>query len=113
MFTRSFQKTSAALVTMSPEEYYEHVGAKDPYMGAVGGALAGAAAGALKGKKGKRAASALKGAALGGATGVSTGYVAGKAVRGYQARRIRRLLEELRLKSSPGRHQHTAQDKEG
>lgn len=105
MFMKAFEKVAVTLVTMSPEEFYDVVGEKDPPTGALLGAIAGGAGGALKGKKGRRAASALKGAVGGAAAGGATGYAGGKALRHYQANRIRRLSSELHLRSTPGKQQ--------
>lgn len=99
-FKIGFNKIAVTLVTLSPEEYYETVGAKDKYVGALGGAISGAAAGGVKKRTAK---AALIGSALGGASGASVGYLGGKGVRKYQSNKVRRLTGELHLKTSPGR----------
>ena len=100
MFLSGFNKTAATLVTMTPEEYYEVVREKDPFVGATVGSVLGGLAGARKGGKAK---SALIGAAAGGAGGALTGHVIGKAIRKHQAKKVRRMAEELNLKATPGR----------
>lgn len=103
MFIQGFLKTAATLVTMTPEEYYDIVGEKDPLVGALVGAGAGAGAAALRAKKGSRAAAALAGAATGAAAGGAGGYASGKALRKYQSNRVRRLAGELHLRTTPGK----------
>ena len=101
MFLSGFTKTAATLVTMSPEEYYEIVRQKDPFVGATLGAVLGGAAGGLRGKR--SAKTALIGAGAGAGAGAASGYLVGKGVRKYQAARVRRMADELNLKSSPAR----------
>ncbi len=103
MFTAGLKKIAIAIVTMTPEEYYEHAGSKDPYVGAVAGGLAGAAAG---GAKKRSAKAALIGTGLGAASGATLGHLGGKALRKYQAKRVRRLTGDLRLRSTPSRSQY-------
>lgn len=100
MFIKGLNKIAVTLVTLSPEEYYETVGRKDPYVGALSGAAAGAAIG---GSKKRTAKAALIGTGVGAATGGSIGYLGGKGVRKYQSKKVRRLTGELHLKTSPGR----------
>lgn len=100
MFSSGFKKTAATLVTMTPEEYYEVVREKDPFVGATLGAISGAGVGYRKGGKAK---SALIGAAAGGTGGALTAHVLGKAVRKHQAKKVRRMAQELNLKATPGR----------
>lgn len=101
MFLAGFEKVAATLVTMTPEEYYDVVRAKDPFVGATVGGVAGALAGA---KKGKSAKSALIGAAVGAPTGAVAAHLGGKVLKEYQAGKVRRMAEELNLKSTP-KHQ--------
>jgi outer membrane lipoprotein SlyB len=103
MFIHGFQKLAVAVVTLSPEKYYEIVREKDPYVGALTGAAAGAAAGGAKGAKGKKAKAALVGAGIGAATGAATGGLVSKGLKHYQARRVERLARELRLRATPAR----------
>jgi outer membrane lipoprotein SlyB len=103
MFIHGFHKLATAVVTLSPERYYEIVREKDPYVGSLTGAAAGAAAGAAKGAKGKKSKAALIGAGIGAATGAAGGAVISKGLKHYQARRIERLARELRLRATPPR----------
>ncbi len=103
MFCDSFAKIAATLVTLTPEEYYDIVREKDPYVGAVTGGLAGKAVGALKSPKGKRSKGAVIGALVGATTGAGVGAGLGSMVRKHQAKKVRRIAEGLHLKSSPGR----------
>lgn len=106
MFSNGFQKIAATVVTMSPEEYYEHVGGKDKYVGALVGNVVGAAAGLAKGKSAKAALiTGLVGTGLGGVGG----HMAGKVLRGYQANKVHRMAGELNLKASPSRHSYSSQ----
>jgi uncharacterized protein YcfJ len=73
MFSQGFKKVAVTVVTMSPDEYYEHVGAKDKYIGALAGNLAGAAAGLAKGQKGQKSKTALMGGLIGTAAGGAGG----------------------------------------
>lgn len=111
MFLKSFEKIAVMASMISPEEYYELVHEKDPYIGALGGAAAGAAIGAKKGKPGSRAKAALIGAALGGTGGAAAGHQIGKALKHYQAHRIRKAVTNLSLRSTPAR-QHFANPSE-
>lgn len=86
---------------MTPEEYYEVVREKDPYVGATAGALAGALTGAAKAKQGK-AKAALLGTGLGALGGAITAHVGGKALRHHQAKKVRRMAEDLNLRATPG-----------
>lgn len=110
MFTTGLKKIAIAIVTMTPEEYYSHVGEKDPYIGAVTGSLAGAAAGAYKKRSAK---AALIGAGLGGASGATLGHVGGKALRKYQANRVRKMTGHLNLRSTPSRSSYNYSSGEG
>jgi uncharacterized membrane protein YebE (DUF533 family) len=103
MFIHGFSKLAVAVVTLSPEKYYEIVREKDPYVGSLAGGAAGAAAGAIRGAKGKRSKSALIGAGVGAASGAAGGHVASKALKHYQTKRVKRLAEELRLRATPAR----------
>lgn len=103
MFSQGFKKTATTVVTMSPEHYYDIVREKDPYQGAVAGAMIGAAAAAKKAPSGSKAKAALAGAAAGAASGAAIGHFGGKAIRGYQAKRVRRLAGELSLRATPAR----------
>ena len=104
MFLVGFVKTAATLVTMTPEEYYDVVREKDPFVGATVGAVLGGLAGARKGtKKSGKSRSALAGAVAGGALGAVNAHLLGKAVRRHQAKKVRRMAEELNLKATPGR----------
>jgi uncharacterized membrane protein YebE (DUF533 family) len=103
MFLTGFNKIAVTLVTMTPEEYYDVVREKDPFVGATAGGLGGAILGAIKSKKGSKHKGALLGSGVGAATGALSTYGAGKALRQYQAGKVRRMAEDLHLKSSPGR----------
>lgn len=108
MFLSGFIKTATTLVTMTPEEYYEVVREKDPHIGANIGAVIGGIAGYRHGLKGKKVRikapkAALVGVALGGGTGAVTGHLLGKAIRAYQAKKVRRMADELNLRATPGR----------
>jgi hypothetical protein len=103
MFVIGFVKQAATIVTMSPEDYYDIVREKDPYMGGLAGAAAGAAAGAIKGAKGRRHKNALIGAGVGAGAGVVGGHAVSRAVGHYQARKVRRIADDLKLKSTPSR----------
>lgn len=107
MFFKSFHKHAAGLATnISPEELFELEGQKDKYMGAAVGAPIGAAIGALKGKKGSKALAALAGGAAGHLGGGAAAHIAGKVYRGHQARKLRRMYEELNLRATPHRSRH-------
>ena len=103
MFIKGFTKSASTVVTMTPEEYFEIAREKDPYAGSLAGAAAGAAAGALKGARGRKAEKALIGAALGSVGGAAAGHVVSKAVKKYQSHKVRRMAEELHLRSTPKR----------
>jgi len=103
MFIKGFHKLAVAVVTMTPEEYFQTVGEKDPYMGAVGGAALGALHGLRKGKKGGKGKAGLIGAAAGGAAGATAGHYGGKLLRRYQTGKVHRMAEELKLRSTPAR----------
>lgn len=109
MFHLGFAKTAATLVTMTPEEYYEHVSDKDKYVGALLGAATGAAAG---GYKKRTARGALIGTGVGAAAGGSLGHLAGKGLRSWQAKRIRRLAAEHGLRTTPQRGRASYEPKE-
>ena len=101
MFTNGFNKIAATMKSnISPEEYYELKGEKDPWVGATLGAITGAAAGGIKGKSHK---SALMGAGLGGAAGASTGYLVGKGNKALRLSLLKKEIKNLKLKSSPSR----------
>lgn len=106
MFSQGFQKVAVTVVTMNPEEYYEHVGAKDKYIGALAGNIAGAAAGLAKGKPGKKASAALAAGLAGTALGGVAGYTGGKVLRGYQSGRVHRMAGELNLRATPARNRY-------
>lgn len=110
MFTTGLKKIAIAIVTMTPEEYYKHVGEKDPYVGAVVGSLTGAAAGAHKKRSAK---AALIGAGLGGASGATVGHYGGKGLRAYQASRVRKMTGHLNLRSTPSRSSYSYPSDEG
>lgn len=103
MFLKGLTKVAATLVTMTPEEYYGIVREKDPLSGALAGAAAGAATGGAKGAKNKKSKAALVGAGVGAAGGALVGHQASKVVKRYQAKKVRRIAEDLRLKSTPSR----------
>lgn len=103
MFIEGFAKVAVLATTLTPEQYYDLVREKDPYTGALAGAVAGAAAGGIKGKHGRKAATALAGAAGGAIAGAAAGHAGGKALRRYQAHRVRRLAGELGLRATPMR----------
>ena len=104
MFLEAFEKTAVVAATLTPEQYYDVVREKDPYAGALAGALTGAAVGARKGKPGNKSGAALLGAGLGAVTGGTAGHLGGKALRHYQAHRVRRLTGDLGLRATPQRH---------
>lgn len=104
MFLKGFAKLATTLVTMTPEEYFEVVREKDPFVGSVLGGVAGGVKGALKGTKKTRHKAALIGTGVGGAAGAAAGYVGGKALRHYQAKKVRRIADELNLRATPQRH---------
>ena len=110
MFINGFRKLAVAVVTMTPEEYFETVGEKDPYMGAVGGATLGALHGLRKGKKGVKSKAGLIGAAVGGAAGATAGHYGGKLLRHYQTHKVRRMAEELKLRSTPNRKSYQQEE---
>lgn len=110
MFIHGFQKLAVAVVTLTPEKYYEIVREKDPYIGALTGAVGGAAAGALKGSKGKKSKAALIGAGVGAATGAASGGLMSKGLKHYQSRRIENLTRELRLRATPARIKEHSDD---
>jgi len=103
MVSTGFKKIATApTVNLTPEEYYATVGGKDPYVGAVIGSAVGGIAGAIKGKS-NRSKAAILGALAGEAAGAGTGYIGGKAVRSYQARKVRRLTGDLNIRATPSR----------
>jgi hypothetical protein len=106
LFSTGLKKIAVTVVTMTPTEFYEHVGAGDKYKGAIGGAGAGAAIGLLRGKHGNKSKVGLIGAGLGAASGGVAGHEAGKIIRKYQANKVYRMAGELNLKSTPGRGGH-------
>lgn len=104
MFIESFLKHAAVLATtLSPEKLYELEGEKDKYMGAAIGAPLGAVVGALKGKKGSKAVAALAGGAAGHVAGAAAAHAVGKLYRKHQARKLRRIYNELNLRATPHR----------
>lgn len=103
MFRDQFSKIATIASMITPEDYYELVHEKDPYVGAVLGATVGGAVGGYKGAKGSKSKSALIGAALGGASGAVTGHYVGKGLKHYQANKVRRIQEDLNLRSTPSR----------
>ena len=110
MFSQGFQKVAATVVTMSPEEYYEHVGDKDKYIGALAGNIAGAAIGLAKAKPGKKAQTGLAAGLAGTALGGLAGYTGGKVFRGYQSGRVHRMAGELNLRATPMRSRYESQE---
>jgi hypothetical protein len=110
MFSKGFRKIAATVVTMSPEEYYEHVGGKDKFVGALAGNIAGAAVGLAKAKKGSKGTAAVAGALAGTALGGLAGYAGGKVLRGYQANRVHRMAGELNLKATPTRRSYSSEE---
>ena len=102
-FLAAFEKTAVTAAQLTPEEYYALLHEKDAPTGALAGAAAGAAAGARKGKSGGKSRAALIGAGLGAAGGGAVGAVGVGAVRRHQARRLRRVLNELNLRSTSQR----------
>lgn len=103
MFCDSFKKIAVTLVTLTPEEYYDIVSEKDPYVGAVAGGLTGKTIGALRGKKGRKGRAAAIGALLGGTAGAATGKAMGQMVRRHQAKKVHRIAEGLHLRATPHR----------
>ena len=112
MFSKGFHKFAVAVVTMSPEEYFDTVGEKDPLVGALAGAAAGTAAGLRKGSKGKKSKAGLIGNIAGGIAGGTAGHYAGKALRKYQTRKVRRMSDELKLRSTPNRGSYTRHEED-
>lgn len=110
MFSIGFRKVAVAVVTMTPEEYFDTVGEKDPLVGTVGGAAAGTLYGLRKGKKGARSKAALIGNLAGGVGGAVVGHYAGKAVRGHQTRKVHRLAHDLKLRSTPNRAAYRSEE---
>lgn len=104
MFFKGLAKTATMTSAISPEHYYELETDKYPHMGANIGAVAGGVAGAAMGSKGKRSGASLAGAAVGGAAGAAVGKALGKVVKEYKVGRLYRAAEEMRLRSTPGRH---------
>jgi gas vesicle protein len=101
MFKTGFNKIAGTLKSnISPEEYYELKGEKDPYVGALAGAVIGAAAGGIKKRTSKHA---LIGAGLGGAAGASTGYLTGKANKAIRLSLLKNEIQNLKLKASPSK----------
>ena len=104
MFILGFTKVAVPVsAQISPEEYYELVHEKDPYIGSLLGGAKGAAIGAYKGTKGKKDRAALIGAGTGAITGALTGSLTGKALKHYQSNKIRRLASDLHLRATPTR----------
>jgi hypothetical protein len=110
MFSKGFHKIAATVVTMTPEEHFEHVGQKDKYVGALVGNVVGAAAGLAKGKTGSKASTALTSGLVGTGLGGLTGYLGGKVLRKYQANRVHRMAGDLNLKATPGRRTYGSQE---
>lgn len=105
MFTKGFYKVAGTLKSnITPEEFYELKSEKDPYLGAVIGAISGAAAGGAKKKSYK---AALIGAGLGGSAGASAGYLSGKAAKAVKLHLLKKEVDNLKLKSSPGRSDYS------
>ena len=111
MFYIGFNKIAGTLKSnISPEEYYDLKAEKDPYAGAVIGALVGAGAGAAKRRTHK---AALIGAGLGGAAGASLGHLSGKASKAVRLSLLKKEINHLKLKASPGRADYQHDSKEG
>ena len=110
MFHTGFIKIAASMkANITPEEYYSLKAEKDPYSGAIFGALAGAAGAGIKKKTHK---AALVGAGLGGASGASLGYLYGKGKKAVKLALLKKEIESLKLKSSPGRGDYHHSSKE-
>lgn len=97
MFLTGFNKIAVTLVTMTPEEYYDVVREKDPYVGASVGSLLGAGVAHKK----LNPKHALLGAGVGAVTGGTAAHFGGKLLRKYQANKVRRMAEDLNLRSTP------------
>jgi uncharacterized membrane protein YebE (DUF533 family) len=109
MFLKGFNKTAVAIVTMTPEQYFETVGEKDKYVGAVSGAAAGSIRGLVKGKKGHRSKAGLIGNAVGGALGGAAGHYGGKVLRNYQTRKVHHIDHDLKLRTTQPRSAYHTQ----
>jgi len=103
MFIKGFEKTASSAALITPEEYYNLKAEKDPYIGALAGAAVGAGVG---GYKHRTAKAALKGTGAGAAGGLLTGYLAGKAGKAIRLGILKHEIENLNLKTTPGRQQH-------
>jgi hypothetical protein len=111
MFVDGFFKTAAGpIAQLTPEEYYDLVREKDPYVGGAVGAAAGLAHGAFKGKAGARAAKALKHGGIGAAAGTAGAYGVSKLVKKHQANKVYKMTGGLRLRSSPSRSSFDSND---
>lgn len=97
---------------MTPEEYFDTVGEKDPLVGAIGGAAAGTLHGLRKGPKGKKGKYGLIGNAVGAAAGGAAGHFAGKALRKYQTHKVHRMSEDLKLRSTPARKAYMSHEED-
>lgn len=110
MFHSGFYKIAGTLKSnISPEEYYDLKGEKDPYLGAILGAVAGAGVGAIKHKSHK---AALYGTGLGAAAGASAGHLVGKANKALRMHLLRKEIEHLKLKANPGPSGYSHDSKE-
>lgn len=112
MFLKGFHKTAAAVVTMTPEEYFDTVGEKDKYVGALGGAAAGTLRGLAKSKKGRKGKAGLIGNAVGAAAGGAAGHYGGKVYRHYQTRKVHHLAHDLKLRSTPSRSSYNTHEED-
>lgn len=111
MFHSGFFKIAGSMKSnITPEEYYDLKAEKDPYAGAVVGALLGAAVGGAKKKSHK---AALVGAGLGGAAGASIAHLGGKTSKAIKLHLLKKEIENLKLKASPGRGDYAHDAKEG
>lgn len=111
MFHLGFKKIAATLKSnISPEEYYDLKGEKDPYVGALMGALAGSAYGGIKHRTAK---AGLIGAGLGASFGAGSGHLAGKANKAVRLHLLKKEIQNLQLKASPGRQDYNYDVKEG
>lgn len=112
MFLKGFIKTAVAVVTMTPEEYFDTVGEKDKYKGAVGGAALGTAHGLYKGPKGGKGKAGLIRNVAGAAIGGAGGHFGGKVLRHYQTRKVHHLAHDLKLRSTPARNAYQTHEED-
>lgn len=106
MFSHGFKKIAVTMANITPEEYYELLGEKDPLVGAALGSLAGTAVGLKKGPKKHKGKWGLIGHGVGAAVGGTAGHYGGGLLRRYQAHKVRKMQEDLNLRATPARAHH-------